>query len=304
MPQNYCHHINSAGIFCRGIPVNKRDYCYWHLHENGRRMKAARSRARCERVIINFPILDDLPAIQVALMQVGGAILHGEIDHRTGRLLLAVLRQAASNLKVSAIWEQQAGVQDAELDGYAEQDDEFEERYHLPQDFDLSVDPEVAFPPPQETPVPTQIPAAGVRGDDADLRAKLGQMLRDATTPIPGVDLLATPEDVELWEVYERHGEAAGLQRAYELDRDRKRRERRLERKRYEELARNRNIQTAAQKLFWDREREAAAAASKAQAVPADNPPAAGQAEAELNRKPPQPQGAASQAVASGDGGV
>ena len=53
MSQNYCHHINAAGAFCRGIPMKKRDYCCWHLNENGRRMKAARARSQSERVTLH-----------------------------------------------------------------------------------------------------------------------------------------------------------------------------------------------------------------------------------------------------------
>lgn len=68
MSKPYCHHINSAGMFCRGVPVKKREYCYWHLHENGRRMKAARVRARSQRVSMQFPVLDDLHAVQVGVM--------------------------------------------------------------------------------------------------------------------------------------------------------------------------------------------------------------------------------------------
>ncbi len=150
MSQNYCHHINAAGIFCRGIPVKNRDYCYWHLHETGRRMKAARARARSQRVSMQLPVLDDLHAVQVGMMQLGEAVRHGEIDHRTGRLLLAILRLAASNIKARHIWEQEAEMQDGDLVYHVEEDDGFEEQYDLPEDFDLSVDPEVAFPPPAE----------------------------------------------------------------------------------------------------------------------------------------------------------
>ncbi len=154
MPQPYCHHINSAGVFCRGIPVKNRDYCYWHLHENGRRMKAARARARSQRVSMQLPVLDDLHAVQVGMMQLGEAVRYGEIDHRTGRLLLAILRLAASNIKARDIWEREAEMQDGDVTQYVDEDDGFEEQYGLPEDFDLSVEPEVAFPPPPTENVP------------------------------------------------------------------------------------------------------------------------------------------------------
>ena len=225
MPQNYCHHLNAAGAFCRGIPIKKRDYCFWHLNETGRRMKAARERAHSERVTLQLPVLDDLHAVQVSLMQLGEAIVHDEIDERKGRLLLAVLRLAASNLKAQGIWLDEVQRQDGDDVLYMSENADFEQQYGLPEEFDLSVDPEVAFPPilplnpndglngppvgmcesdnlplnPNDglsgAPVlgnndlragAPYIPSVGMYGND-DLRVRLGHVLRDAATPIPGV---------------------------------------------------------------------------------------------------------------------
>ena len=57
-----------------------------------------------QRVTLQLPVLDDLHAVQVGLMQLGEAVGHGEIDHRKGRLLLAMLRLAASNIKAQGSW--------------------------------------------------------------------------------------------------------------------------------------------------------------------------------------------------------
>jgi hypothetical protein len=302
MPQNYCRHVNASGVFCQGIPVKNRNYCYWHLHENGRRMKAARARAHSERVIMRLPVLDDLHAVQIGVMQLAEAINHGEIDHRKGRLLLAVLRLAASNLKARAIWEQEAGEQDADLAGYVDEEAGFEKQYGLPDGFDLSVDPEVAFPPAEEqTPGGPHIPAVGVCGKDAAscddvLRSKLAQVLRDAATPIPGTDFHATAQDMELVDAYEREGEEGGLKRASVLERNRKRREARERRLHYEEMARNRNIQLAAEKLVRDQRK--ADMAAKAQACAEYRQ----ENEVELNRKPPQSDSFPQGIVATGEG--
>lgn len=308
MPQNYCHHINTAGAFCQGVPVKERDYCYWHLHENGRRMKAARTRARSERVIMQLPVLDDLHAVQVGVMQLAEAVNHGEVDHRNGRLLLAILRLAASNLKARAIWEQEAGMQDEDLEGYVEEESGFEEQYGLPKDFDLSVDPEVAFPSLVPLNPSERLNGAPVCGNDElplnpngalsrapvtpdpVLRAQLGQILRDAAAPIPGMDCHVTADDMELMAVYERDGEQARLQRAAVLERNRKRREGRERRLHYEEMARNRNIQLAAEKLVRD-QRKAGMACQQ----PADGDAAAG------GRKPPQSESAPREAIAKGE---
>ena len=302
MSQNYCHHINAAGVFCRGIPVKKRDYCYWHQHENGRRMKAARARAQYQRVILNFPVIDDLHAVQVCVMQLNEAILHGEIDHRTARLLLASLRFAAANLKDQDRWEEEADMQDKSLAECVVEDPGFEKQYDLPEGFDLSVDPEVAFPPPavpEETPGGPHIPSVGIRGDDA-ARARLDQILHDAATLAPGTILPYTADDMELMDVYRRDGEQARVKRAAELERNRNRRERHEQRRRYAEMARNRNLQEAAERRLRDQQRQAEAAA-KAQPTGAEPFP---QNEVDVNRKPPQSVGVAGKAVAAGDGGA
>jgi hypothetical protein len=152
MSTRFCHHVNPAGVFCGGPPINKRDYCFWHLHETGRRMKAARARARSERVIINLPVLDDLHAVQVGLMQLAEAIAHGEIDHHSGRLMLSVLRLAASNLKSSEGWRQKADFETIGIDAnIVIEEPRFEHQYGLPGDFKLNLAPEEAFPPPKST---------------------------------------------------------------------------------------------------------------------------------------------------------
>ncbi len=305
MPQNYCHYVNAAGVFCRGMSVKKRDYCYWHLHENGRRMKAARARAHSERVSMQLPVLDDLHAVQVGLMQLGEAIVHGEIDDRRGRLLLAVLRLAASNLKAQRVWQQETETQDDDRAQYVVEDSGFEQQYGLRKGFDLSVDPEVAFP----LILPLN-PNGGLNGapdgmcgsdnfalnpndgssgalalGNDDLRARLGQVLRNAATPIPGTDFRVTADDMELTDVYEREGEQAGLKRAAVLERNRKRRERHEQRMHYEEMARNHNIQLAAEMLVADQQRKDAAD---------------GRAEPQTDRKPPQSEGV--QATEAGAG--
>ena len=106
--------------------------------------------------------------------------------------------------------------------------------------------------------------------------------MRAAATPIPGVDIHATADDMELMDVYERQGEQAGLQRATELERNRKRRERRERRTHFEEMARNRSIQLAAEKLFADQQRQAGAVGQGS----AERHAVAGN-----NRKPPQSEG-------------
>jgi hypothetical protein len=226
--------------------MKKRDYCYWHLHQRGRRMKAARARARSERAPFNLPVLDDPYAVQAAVMQLAEAIAHHEVDNQSGRLLLSVLRLAASNLKTLRTWKETL---DSDSTLLVADDPDFETQYDIPKNFDLGVDPEVAFPPPLEAGAPGTT-GVGISGDDHAARAHARQVLRDARTPIPGTDFEVTADDMELVDVYQREGEQAGLRRAAVLERNRKRREARLRRMQYEQAARNRNIQLAAEKLL------------------------------------------------------
>jgi hypothetical protein len=226
--------------------VRQRDYCRWHLSHIGRRMMAARARSRHQPLPLKLPLLEDPLAVQVALMQVLDAIASNDIDVQRGRALLSGLRFASSNLKAVRAWKQEKPQDPQPLFAHSDNHDaewpSFEQEHDLPKNFDLSVAPEVAFPPPPE-PQPV---------DDSPLRARIRQALGDAQMPIPGSRLEVTADDMEMFETYEREGEEAGRKRSAELQRNRQRRHRRMERARYEVLARNRNIQFAARQLLLD----------------------------------------------------
>ena len=256
-------------------------------------MKAARARARRERVLLQLPVLDDLHAVQVSIMRLGEALNHGEVDQPTARLLLALLRLAASNIKARDIWEQEVEMQGRDKRRYMITAPGFEEQYGLAEDFDLSVDPEVAFPPPEEdVPQVRDLPVGANLGDD--LRDRLGQILRDAATaPAPGTDFQATADGMEVLDVFQREGEQASKQRAAQLKRNHKRREGRERRMHYDEMARNYTIQRAAQNMFVEWQR--AAEAARGEAIE-------GHAGTDANRKPPQPEGPVAQATEVGAG--
>jgi hypothetical protein len=275
MPQRYCHHTNPAGVLCQGPPLKHRDYCYWHQQEAGRRMKAARARARGERVILHFSALDDLHAVQAGVTQVLEALAHSEIDPRTAQLMLSALRLAASNLKSDRGWHQKSDLMAFGFEPtMVVADPEFEARYGLPKDFDLSVEPEVAFPAPQNQPRGNR----GVR--DLPLGGNLGD---DDEAPVPWV----TADQVELMAIRENEGEAAARKFADQLVRKDHRREHRRERARYEEMARQHTIKFAARKLFED---ELRAGHLTLDMTPKQAWEALSQSPAERTRKPPQPQ--------------
>jgi len=283
MSTRTCHHVLASGALCGAVPLRHRNYCRFHLQQIGRRLRAARARARHEPVRLKLPLLEDPLAVQVALMQVADAIAYNEIDVPRGRLLLSVLRLASSNLKTARAWDQEPlFVADEDAAATSEWPG-FEQEHELPPNFDLSVDPEEAFPsePQPESP----------------LVAMARKVIGDAATATPGCGLEVTADDMEVWEVAEREGELAGMERRAKLERNRERRKRRLERMRYEELARNRNIQTAAQALVWEQERQADAraaeqAAVSAQAGRSSHESATKDRDAARARKRPQPEAA------------
>ena len=242
-----CHHVRDNGVLCQAAALRNRDYCRFHLQQIGRRMKAARARARHQAPVLKLPLLEDLYSVQVALMQLADAIACREIDPQSARQLTTVLRLAMQNLRSKQAWERSARFQLAEnTEGAVTEWNTFEQEHDLPSDLDLSLEPEVAFPPPPEPETAPLEDAPQV--DHARLRAKVGQILREAEAPGPRPFVSA--DQVELMEVYEQEGEQAMLKRAGEQFRNQVRRERRARRLHYEEVARKTNLQHAARELF------------------------------------------------------
>ncbi len=292
MPQPTCHHVLASGALCQATPLRNRDYCRFHLQQIGRRMKAARSRARQQAPMLKLPLLEDLYSVQVALMQLGDAIAYREIDPQYARLLTTVLRLAMQNLKGKQAWEHSQRFQLANSEGVVADWVSFEQEHDLSADLDLSLDPEVAFPlNPTEglSGAPEREQGVGMCGNEDPVRAKVRQVLCDAETPVAGSPVHVTADDVEILDVYEREGNDAMMKCIAEQQRNRTRRERRARRLHYEEMASNRNIQLAAAKLA-DEQRKAEAA-TKAQLASASTSEAVAPT-ADSDRKPPQSEAA------------
>ena len=280
-----CHHVLANGALCQAAALRNRDYCRFHLQQIGRRMRAARERARRQSPLLKLPLLEDLYSVQVALMQLADAIAYHEIEPQYARLLSTVLRLAMQNLKSKA-WDRPSRFQLAETDAAPTTWDTFEQEHGLPPDLDLSLDPEVVFPLTEETTGAPPNPAVGLSGNDDVARAKAAQILRDAETPVPGSPVHVTADDVEILDVLEREGNDAMMQVIAEQQRNRRRRERRARRLYYEEVARHRNIQFAARKLVEDQGETASLAPAQRASVAEQ----VAQVEAAFTRKPPQRQ--------------
>ncbi|MFZ0706096.1 MAG: hypothetical protein WAM71_10870 [Candidatus Korobacteraceae bacterium] len=284
MPQTTtCHHVLASGALCQAAPLRNRDYCRFHLEQIGRRMKAARERARHQAPGLKLPLLEDLYSVQVALMQLADAIAYREIDPQHARLLTTVLRLAMQNLKSRPAWDSSQRFQlDYHNEAHTTEWDTFEREHDLPADLDLSLDPEVAFPPEKDPTGAPLNPGFGMYGNDAPVRTEIGKILQGAARLSPP---FVTADDVELMDVYEREGNEAMLKCEAQQEQLRKRRERRARRMYYEEVARNRNVQLAAEKLLADRSKGEGAPRPSSRVSVSDQ---VAQVEAAFTRKPPQ----------------
>ncbi len=242
MSVQICQHVKVDGALCQVPPLDGRHYCHFHLETLGRRMRLARARALREPYHLVLPILEDLNAVQVARMQVMDALAAGLLDERRAGLLLYGLQQASIDLNSAA--PPRLGVYDPAIDTAPRATDHpnFEEKYGLPPDIDLSKPPEVVFPPAAE-------PATAEAGSPA-LDPEAAQRLeREAKYP------KVTALEVELEHLRQEPGREAYELRLRELaraeDLRRQREGRRLEQARYVVEADQRN-QATQQRMIAD----------------------------------------------------
>ena len=156
-PVKLCLHAREDGDFCGRPALRERLYCYQHLRLRGQQMRMARARAQRLACALMLPALDDLNAVKAALTQVTWALTSGLLERRSAGLLLYALQQAATNLwrieliqMNSARSPQQSGQasEASEQKRRVEEYPGFEAEFGLPKGLDLSVPPEVLFPPP------------------------------------------------------------------------------------------------------------------------------------------------------------
>ena len=93
----HCQHIFANGYTCRAIALKNQRFCYFHT--------ATRDRVRRQRIAarrnlpFQLPILENRPAIQLAIGDVINAMFSGRLDRKTAALTLYALQIASSNLK-------------------------------------------------------------------------------------------------------------------------------------------------------------------------------------------------------------
>ena len=96
----HCEHVKANGHFCGSPAMRGRHYCYFHIIHIGRQLRLERYAVHgLQAPPIELPLLEDAASIQLALMQVTEALLHGTLDRKTGGLVLYALQTASSNLR-------------------------------------------------------------------------------------------------------------------------------------------------------------------------------------------------------------
>ena len=200
MSVKICQHVKVDGTLCQVPPLNGRHYCHFHLESLGRRIRMARSRARREQYHLVLPILEDLNSVEVARQHVMDALGAGLIPHKVAGQLLFGLQGIASDLH--SAHPPRLGVYDPAIDTAPRATDHpnFEEKFDLPPDLDLSQPPEVVF-------AAEAVQNAITKAEPSPYRSELFRH-----------DHIA-PEDVELEEILKKEGEDAYRKRERELNR-------------------------------------------------------------------------------------
>jgi hypothetical protein len=90
-------------------------------------------------------VLEDMHAVQVALMQVLGALADDRIDYKRARLMLYALQQAATNLNSTPGWKGKREQVEPCQSLRALEAPDVAEQYDLPEGADLTLPPEAAL---------------------------------------------------------------------------------------------------------------------------------------------------------------
>ena len=295
MKYKTCNFVHDTGYLCQSAAVGGRDYCCYHLRHRGRLMRMAQARARNQQFHLDLPPLENMHAVQSALSQVVEALAADMIDPKRAQLILSALRMAANNFKNADAWKPSAYINNHSAT-YLSKYDEFEAEYGLPKDIDLEAPPEVAFPPPTPVGAPPLSPAVGDRVGNLGWPvpaavAGAGAFLEGANPPAEPAfrpDHPITPEMVEIVEISETEGADAAARRGNQLERNRQRRQQRADRKRYADIALNRNLQLSAQKIAAEKLAAEKAAAARAQPDPSETKKPPTRAAAEGSQSSPQ----------------
>ena len=151
MEYRTCTYIRDDGNICNSAAVTDRNLCLYHLEHRARLMRMAQYRARGQRFYLQLPPLESMHAVQSALTQLSEALAADMIELKRADRLIRVLNIASRNLLKADKWpaspyhsasSERAPVESIDLTAH----------YGLPNDLDLNLSPELAFPPAKEFP--------------------------------------------------------------------------------------------------------------------------------------------------------
>lgn len=148
----YCQHIRENGTFCGSGAVKGRAFCCFHLRIRARRMALAQAQLENRPWRAELPPLENMHAVQVALMQVADGLAQDAIETRRAGLLLYALQQAATNLQNRLAWVNNNPFEiSSEEDGIVVHYPGLESEFGLPPSVDIADPPYRVFPPLRPT---------------------------------------------------------------------------------------------------------------------------------------------------------
>ncbi len=141
MEYRTCTYIRDDGNICNSAAVTDRNLCLYHLEHRARLMRIAQYRARGERFHLQLPPLESMHAVQSALTQLSEALAADMIELKRADRLIRVLNLASRNLLKADKWPASPYHSDQPAPAI-----DLTANYGLPNDLDLSLAPDVAFP--------------------------------------------------------------------------------------------------------------------------------------------------------------
>jgi len=153
-----CDHLKEDGVYCDSPALRGQNFCYFHLNARARRLQAARARLKGQTCRIQLPVLEDMHAVQVSLMQVLDALADDRIDHKRAGLMLYALQQAATNLNCTPGWKGKREQVEPGQPLRALEAPDVAEQYGLPEGVDLNLPPEAALEAAEQPAAPPEKP--------------------------------------------------------------------------------------------------------------------------------------------------
>ncbi len=274
-----CTFIHDDGNLCNSAAVTDRNLCFYHLDHRARLMRMAQYRARGERFDLTLPPLESMHAVQSALTQLSEALAADMIELKRADRLIRVLNLASRNLLKADKWP--ASPYHSASAGAPPLSPGFGDRvgpvnltvtYGLPNDLDLNLRPEAAFP--GSVILSEEVAAATDESEDPFVSPHRAggssptdnwRPATDTCSPMPTVDYCKhgpgcpehtiradypeTPELAELREIQQTQGMDAAIERYKQQQRNRHRRHIVTGRKRYAAIALEKNLRLAAERL-------------------------------------------------------